>query len=109
MSTARKTSSRISHWRSADVEALPVAGGAEAALAAAAVLGPVRGCAGGVWNDRGGLCWSATVPSAPQRLRQLVRGCIEQHVDQHALEVQRQAEESERGIFRRLCEQLGQA
>jgi hypothetical protein len=42
----------------------------------------------------------------PQQLRQLVTGCIEQHVDRHAVEVLRTAERSEREMLRRLCEQL---
>jgi hypothetical protein len=43
----------------------------------------------------------------PQQLRQLVRGQIERHVDQDQLDVLRVAEESERAILTKLCEQIG--
>jgi hypothetical protein len=42
----------------------------------------------------------------PQQLRQLVRDCIERHIDQHELEVVRVAERSEREIFSKLCNRL---
>jgi hypothetical protein len=43
----------------------------------------------------------------PARLRQIVRACIEQHVDRQALSVLEAAERSERELFSRLIEQLG--
>lgn len=43
----------------------------------------------------------------PARLRQIVRTCIEGHVDRLALSVLRVAERSERAMFTRLIEQLG--
>jgi hypothetical protein len=42
----------------------------------------------------------------PARLRELVRGCIQRHVDRRALEVLRAAERSEREVFGRLCRRL---
>jgi hypothetical protein len=39
----------------------------------------------------------------PLTLRQMVRGCIEQHIDQRQLEVTRVAEESERAILEKLA------
>jgi hypothetical protein len=43
----------------------------------------------------------------PARLRQIVRECIQRHVDRSALEVLKAAERSERELFSRLIEQLG--
>jgi hypothetical protein len=43
----------------------------------------------------------------PARLRQIVRGCIEKHVDRQALAVLRVAERNEREHFARLIEELG--
>ena len=43
----------------------------------------------------------------PARLRQIVRECIERYVDQRALEVLKTAWQSERELFSRLIEQLG--
>jgi hypothetical protein len=42
----------------------------------------------------------------PARLRQLVRACIERHVDQDQLAVTRVAEHSEREILTRLARRL---
>jgi hypothetical protein len=42
----------------------------------------------------------------PQQLRDLVRECIERHVDRHQLEVLQVAEENERAWFTTLCEQM---
>jgi hypothetical protein len=43
----------------------------------------------------------------PARLRQIVRECVERHVDCRALAVLKAAEWSERELFTRLIEQLG--
>jgi hypothetical protein len=43
----------------------------------------------------------------PTRLRQIVRECIERHVDRRALAVLKTAERSERELFSRLIERLG--
>jgi hypothetical protein len=43
----------------------------------------------------------------PARLRQIVRECIERNVDRQALAVLRTAERSERELFTRLIERLG--
>jgi hypothetical protein len=42
----------------------------------------------------------------PQQLRQLVSGCISQHVDQHALSVLQLAERDERQTLRELCDRI---